>query len=338
MSVKDRVYDLINGTRMGSAFLKGRRVLKDEGRVNRVLASGHHFIDRSKGSDKLCIILAGYKEPLWDIVFKRLSTFVPNDVDVCIMTSGLENERLMAIAEQHGWSYLSTEVNHLSLVQNVAIDLHPHAKWIYKMDEDMFLTKGFFEGLLSTYQQLESDSLYRPAFVSPLINVSCYGHLRLLDKLDLIDDFRATGYTDMKYSDGLHHNRRVIENPMVAEYLWGGTHEVLRDIDALTEKFSRDGLNYSICPVRYSIGAILFTRDAWNEFGRFPITFVGGDYGLGDDEEHICNYACFTGRVMVVDENLLVGHLGYGGVQTKHMIEYFKNHRDQFDINTSIVA
>lgn len=330
MSLKKMMYDAIDSNKLGKAVLQTRRNLRGDEAARAVMASTHDFIDRSKGSDKLCIILAGYKPTLWDDVFGRLAAYVPEDVDVCIMTSGLENDALKGIAKNHGWSYLSTSVNHLSLVQNIAIELHPKAKWIYKLDEDMFLTKGFFEKMLDTYERLDSDSLYRPAFVSPLINVSCYGHLRLLEKLDLLDDFRATGLTDVKLSDGLHHNRQVISEPKVARYLWGETQPVLRDIDALTERFSAEDFSYSICPVRYSIGAILFTREAWEEFGHFPITFVGGPYGLGDDEEHICHYACFTGRVMVVNENIVVGHLGYGGAQTKTMLEYHAEHRDQF--------
>lgn len=330
MTLKERLYASLNNSSLGRAALQTRRNLRDSKRVAHVLSSSHHFIDRSKGSDKLCIILAGYKEPLWDDVFGRIAAYLPDDVDMCIMTSGLENQKLMKIAEEHGWSYLSTSVNHLSLVQNVAIECHPHAQWIYKLDEDMFITEGFFEDLYRTFVTLEEDSIYRPAFVSPLINVSCYGHLRLLEKVGLLEDFRATGLTDVKLSDGLHHNRQIIDEPLAAEYLWGGSQEALRDVDALTRRFNQGKLNYSICPVRYSIGAILFTRGAWEEFGHFPITFVGGEYGLGDDEEHICNYACFTGRVMVVDENIMVGHLGYGGAQTKHMMEYYQAHRDQF--------
>lgn len=330
MSVKDAARKGMEKTRLCRALLQTYRNAKAEQRVSKVLSSSHLFIDRSKGCDKLCIILAGYKEPLWDDVFGRVAAYVPNDVDVCIMTSGLKNKRLMNIAEQNSWSYLSTEVNHLSLVQNVAIEMHPKAQWIYKLDEDMFITRGFFEDLHKTFAELESETIYRPAFVSPLINVSCYGHLRLLEKLNLMEDFRSTGLSDVKLSDGLHHNRQVIDEPKVAEYLWGGSREELCDIDALTNRFDTKKLNFSICPVRYSIGAILFTREAWEEFGHFPITFVGGDYGLGDDEEHICHYACFTGRVMVIDENILVGHLGYGGAQTRHMLEYYQTHRDQF--------
>lgn len=336
MSMKKRAYRLINSFSWGSAALRLRRAAREDRGRKLVASAGHHFIDRSKGCEKLCIVLAGYKQPLWDDVFNRLAAYLPSDVDVCIMTSGLENEELKSIADRNGWSYLSTDVNHLSLVQNLAIDHHPNAKWIYKIDEDMFITKGFFEKLLNTYLQLENNSLYVPAFVSPLVNVSCYGHLRLLQKTGLLEAFRETGMTDVKYSDGLHHNRQVIENPMVAEFMWGGSNEQLRDIDKLTFEFSEGhDLEYSICPVRFSIGAILFSRDSWLEFGKFPITFVGSEYGLGDDEEHICHYACFTGRVMAVNENVVVGHLGYGGAQTKHMMEYYSNHRAQFSLKDS---
>lgn len=332
MSTKESLYSLINSSKLGRAILETRRNLRNTKiSAEELNNSGHTFIDRSKGCDKLCIMLAGYKEPLWNDVFARLKAFLPGDIDVCIMTSGLENQALMDIAEENDWSYLSTEKNHLSLIQNRAIELHPKAQWIYKLDEDMFLTKGFFEVLLETYQDVVNNSYYQPAFISPLINVSCYGHIRLLDKCNLIEDFRATGLTDVKITDGLHHNKQVLENPEVAKYMWGSSQPLLRDIDGLTEAFSSGPLTYSICPVRYSIGAILFTRNAWEEFGHFPLTFVGSEFGLGDDEEHICNYACFTGRAMIVNENVVVGHLGYGP-QTKAMIDYYLENKKQFEL------
>ena len=68
------------------------------------------------------------------------------------------------------------------------------------------------------------------------------------------------------------------------------------------------------------------------QFGGFPLTFVGGPYGLGDDEEHICHYACFTGRAMVVSENCVVGHLGYGP-QTEEMLRYYLDHKDRFALS-----
>lgn len=313
----------------GRAVRKVRRVMRNRANYRKVADTAYNFIDRSTGSDKLCIVLAGYKEPLWEEVFGRLALFAPEDIDVCIMTSGLVNEKLQSISAEHGWSYLSTEVNHLSQVQNLAIEKHPHARWIYKLDEDMFLTEGFFEKLREAYEYTESSTPYVPAFVSPLINVNCYGHLRLLDKVGLTEDFAATGLTNMKYTDGLNHSNDVLESSAVARYLWGETREVLRDIDALNTRFGAEPLTISVCPMRFSIGAILFTRKAWESFGKFPLTFVGSSYGIGDDEEHICHYAMFTGRAIVVCENSLVGHLGYGP-QTAAMLEYYEAHADRF--------
>ena len=40
-------------------------------------------------------------------------------------------------------------------------------------------------------------------------------------------------------------------------------------------------------------------------------------------------YACFTGRGMVVSDNVVVGHLGYGP-QTKAMVNYYLEHKDRF--------
>lgn len=329
MSIKEKAYEILDSSTLGKAILEARRQLRHNSRIDSLKNSPHSFIDRSKGSDKLCIILAGYKEPLWDNVFARIKRAAPKDMDICIMTSGLENEKLKKIAEEYDWSYLSTEVNHLSLIQNLAIELHRNAEWIFKLDEDMFLPETFFEPLLETYHMVQDESMYEPAFVSPLINVSCYGHLRLLEKLDLVEAFRATGLTTMKITDGLHHNKAVLENPQVSEFMWGAHHPELRNIDTLTERFMQDELTYTVCPVRYSIGAILFTRTAWEEFGGFPLTFVGSIYGLGDDEEHICHYACFTGKAMVVSDNVIVGHLGYGP-QTNAMLDYYEQHQDRF--------
>ncbi len=302
MSAKERLYSLIDSTKLGRAALEARRSYRHY-RIpaQQIKSCGFTFVDRQKGSENLCIILAGYKEPLWDEVFKRIALFAPEDIDICIMTSGLRNESLMAVAEEHGWSYLATEINHLSHIQNKAIELHPQAQWIYKLDEDMFIPQGFFEALRQTYDTVEKNSPYVPAFVSPLIN-------------------------------GLHHNQVVLEDPAIAKYLWGATQPKLRDIDALTAEFSSEPLAYSICPVRFSIGAILFTREAWKLFEGFPITFVGSKFGLGDDEEHICHFAHFTGRVIVVCENIAVGHLGYGP-QTKAMLDYYLEHKDRFALS-----
>lgn len=328
---REGIYDVINLFPAGHAALESRAQLKESKRVEMIENAEYAFDDRSKGADKLCIVLAGYKELLWGDVFSRLARFAPEDVDVCIMTSGLVNEELRSLAADHNWSYLSTEINHLSHIQNLAIRLHPRANWVYKLDEDIFLTEGFFEKMFDTWHEVEVNGSYYPAFVAPLINVNGYCHIRLLEKLGLLDDFRKTGLSDAKVTEGLHLNTNVLNNPAIAKYMWGETQPELRDVDRLTERFSSEPLSYSICPIRFSIGAILFSRENWIQFGGFPITFVGSEYGLGDDEEHIGDYAFYHGKAIVVNENVVVGHLGYGP-QTAEMLRYYEAHRDLFSL------
>ena len=330
MTGKERLRAALEHTVLGHAVLQTRRNLRDERASRKLDGYTYEFVDRSRGCEKLCIVLAGYKQALWEDVFGRIAAFVPDDVDMCIMTSGLVSEELRSIAEAHGWSYLSTSVNHLSLVQNIAIECHPQAKWIYKLDEDMFVTRGFFENLFNTYGRVQNDSVYEPAFVAPLINVNCYGHIRLLQKLSLYDDFKRTGISEAIVSDGLKRNKSAIEDPRVALYMWGDSQEQLCDIDALSVSFASEPFEYSVCPVRFSIGAILFNRDLWSEMGGFPITFIGSDYGIGDDEEFLCRYAFDSARAIIVSENCLVGHLGYGGAQTQRMMSYHAEHPERF--------
>ena len=46
----------------------------------------YKFEDRRKNCKKLCMVLSGYKDFLWDSVFGRLKKFVPEDIDICILS------------------------------------------------------------------------------------------------------------------------------------------------------------------------------------------------------------------------------------------------------------
>ncbi len=330
VDIRESVRTALERNAFGSALVQTKRNYQAARGARSLEGYTYEFTDRSRGHEKVCILLAGYKPQIWADIFDRIAAYIPEDVDFCIMTSGLVDDRLQAIASEHEWSYLSTSVNHLSLIQNIAIECHPKARWIYKLDEDVFITEGFFETLLRTYCSVRDESVYEPAFIAPLLNVNCYGSLRLLDRVGLLDDFRAAGLTEMKIGDGIKRNKPALRDARVATYLWGESQPVLRDIDALSARFASEDAEWSICPIRFSIGAILFTRELWEEMGKFPITFIGSDYGLGDDEEFLCRYAFDTARVIVVCESNVAGHLGYGGAQTKRMLEYYIDHREQF--------
>lgn len=90
----------------------------------------YNYINRSKACKKLCIVLAGYKPFLYEDVFGRIRKYAPDDIDICIITSGLYSKVIDDMCSENGWSYLSTKENNVALVQNLAIDLHKHAEYI----------------------------------------------------------------------------------------------------------------------------------------------------------------------------------------------------------------
>lgn len=289
------------------------------------ITGDYKFINRSNNSENLCIVLAGYKELVWDDVFSRLKAFAPKDIDICVMSAGKYSETLNELCENNNWSYLSLEQNKVTLIQNITINLFPNAKYIYKIDEDIFITNGFFENLKNTYLKVERESRYKIGFVTPLIPINGYSYIKVLEKVNLIDDF------DSKFGKAFFDatpGEEIINNPEIALYLWGNTKKELQNIDELSEKLGKEEFEYSICPIRFSIGAIMFPRKTWEDMGKFDVTF-GNNLGL--DEVKMCSFSNVQSRVIVVSHNNLVGHLGYGP-QSKIMEEYYKNHREQFKL------
>ena len=56
--------------------------------VNHNTRGKYKFIDNRKNYRKLCLYLIGYKEYLWQDVVPRFVKFLPDDVDVCLISSG----------------------------------------------------------------------------------------------------------------------------------------------------------------------------------------------------------------------------------------------------------
>ena len=321
MSLYDK---LAKNKSLVNAVRRFRGFREDINRKKRVKGK-YKFVNRKKDSDKLCIILAGYKEFLYDDVFGRIKKYIPKDIDVCIVSSGLYSDKLNSIALENDWSYLSVKQNKVTLVQNIAISLFDKAKMIFKLDEDIFVTKHFFEVLLKTYDKVQNDSPYRIGFITPLIPINGYAHVRVLEKTNLLQKYEE------KFGRAQHNwdtDGKIVVNPDIAKFMWGESEKKLRDIDALDEKFSKEPFSYSVCPIRFSIGAILFSRDLWEQMGRFV---VGPGNNMGRDEIQLCEYVMADSRAIIVSENTLVGHFSFGK-QTNAMKEYYEKNRDIFKV------
>ena len=183
------------------------------------------------------------------------------------------------------------------------------------MDEDIFLTENTVSVLENTYQRVSARGRYEVGFASPLIPVNGYGYSRILDLLNLTEEWEEA-FGPIKITDGIHHHKKILENANTAKFLW---KKIM--IDDVSRKLGEKKFSYSLCPSRYSIGMILFSRELWIDMGMFPDI---GDNNLGMDEKHITEYCMMSGKAMVIAENTVAGHLGYKE-QTQKMMEYYKN-------------
>jgi hypothetical protein len=278
---------------------------------------GAEFRNRSKDSDKLVIVLVGYKPDLWPMTLERVARFVPKDYDVCLMSSGRRLDALDQMAEQYGWSYLSTLHNEVSCIQNIAIESHPCANYVFKLDEDVFVGKGFFDALLSGHLGVKKTGLHRPGFSAPVINVNGYGYIEFLKELKIEGEYEQIFGELCQAAENVqvHHNGEAA--------LWIWKHSV--PFDQVSGRFGAKEFSYSTCPHRFSIGAILFERSLWNSMGGFPVYSKPGV--LGYDEEQICKYCMNSSEVIVVIHNVFAGHFGFGP-QNKTMsaaLDYLKS-------------
>ena len=192
--------------------------MRDKKRYRLAAEVRTHFIDRSKHRKDLCIIIAGYKPYLYQDVFERLIRFLPEQMDVCIVSSGIYSEELEKIASEHGWSYLSTKRNCVTLLQNVAILKHPDAEYIYKIDEDIFVTEHCFERMKETFLRVEKDGLYDVGFVAPLLPINGYCHLRILERLHLVSEYERRFERPIYAS---YSTRLIEKSPDAAKFFWG---------------------------------------------------------------------------------------------------------------------
>ncbi len=261
----------------------------------------YKFIDRSKGSQRLLVILAGYKDFLWPLTLNRIAKFIPSDIDVCIASSGLYIDSLAKLAENQGWSYLYTKDNKVALVQNLAIANHPQAKWIYKLDEDIFISEGFFDDLQEGYLRIQEEGLYSPGVCAPILNVNGYSYINFLKTIAAEKEYKD------KFGELIHaaSDIKAQSDGEAAKWLW----EKSLPFDDTASYIRSQPFTYSAVPHRFSIGAILFEKELWERIGGLRTSFSQG--GLGLDESHLCKDCMSLSRPIIVLNNVFAGHFSF---------------------------
>lgn len=276
--------------------------------LKRRLSKEYEFINRSKGEKKLLLILAGYQNFYWDVLLKRVYEFTESDVDVCIVIPGSPHkEKLKEICEKYNWSYLYSKYDRLGLVQNIAIKLHSNAEYIIKIDEDIVVSEKYFNNMINAYDKVKSVTRNKVGIVAPLINVNGYSYIPFLESINKIEEY------DEKFGRAISSctYEKVHLDADAALYLW--ENSIPFDNVAKFINKNNNG-KISICPHRYSIGMILFKRKFWEEMNMFE---VGRDEELGLEEKQVCEYCNRTSQVIVIAEDVFIGHLGFGNQKEK---------------------
>ena len=286
-------------------------------------ASEYVFENRSSNQKKLLYILSGYKPELWDDVSSRIKKFIPDDIDVCILSSGKYVEKLSECAKENGWSYLSTFINDVAIIQNIVIDLFKHAKYIFKMDEDIFVTNGCFEKMLAVLEEAQKQK-YKIGFVGPMIPLHTNGHL-FLESFGLEKDYKEhIGYQCVP--GGRWTNRGYGINSEIAKYLWS-----VGNLDDLNRQLEDKGNSFVITPIKYAICFILFEREVYEDMGGFNIVPETRSAGMNGDEGQLMEYCMHHCKCIAVACDTLCGHFSYPW-QEKDMIEFRNMNRQYFNI------
>lgn len=253
-------------------------------------------------STTLILIVAGYKDDLWDRVFPRIAQFAPKDAHVCILTPGKEDSRLIQLAKTHKWSYLSTAENKLSLAQNIAIKIFPHADFVYKLDEDIFVTRHYFSGLKKTWEKIQRDGAFDPGVIVPVLNVNGATYRDILVHRGKLSAYKKRFGEAKSACMGIPAH----VDPEASHMIW----EITGNIDEIAlelHKNKRDG--YRPVPHRFSIGAIAFSRSFWDEIGGFK-TAPEGFFGVEEEDLAVQTYS--RSRPMMIAEGIVAGHFCFG--------------------------
>lgn len=299
--------------------------LKDEMVYIKSFKGEYTLENRAKGYDTFCYVLAGYKEYLWDVVFKRLYDAAKNyDIDICILSSGLYSSKLSKLCEKNNWSYLSTKRNNLCLIQNITMDIFCKAEWIFKLDEDMFVPSNYFSRMKNAYIKID-DGKYDIGCLAPLIPMNSYGTPRIMEILDLEKIYREK-FGDCTY--GWSQERSFYNNPEVALFLWGDTGTIPR-LTQLDELLKNKDFSYKPCPVQFNIGAILFTRSYWKILHHFKVNYIKRRTGMGMDEDKINMLKETKSKAILVCDNIVVGHFSFTP-QNERMKELYNQKKELF--------
>lgn len=250
------------------------------------------------------------------------------NIDVCVVSPWKKDLKLIEYCKNFWWSYLYTKDNKLALAQNLAIKIHPNAEFVYKMDEDIFITKWFFSKLKEKYILSCDISEFNPWWIAPVININAFTYSYFLSTINKREDF-VKKFWKLK-QDACYQIRQenIRYSWKIARYLW----ENSLNIDDVQKKYfdkidiSRNFISNSVC---FSIWCFMFKRNLredLNSGGWFKVSIDGE---LAKEEQQFLSYGVWKSKPIIMCENCLVWHFWFWP-QKQEMKKFFEDNIDLF--------
>lgn len=329
-NLQDRGIDtwrIINGGKFYDKWDRGLHYIDITKKYLRISRCKTVFENRKTNSNKLLYILIGYKEFLWKDTLNRVKAFCPKDIDVCLLSSGKYVQQLSDIAKTNGWSYFSTSVNNILDAQNLLLAVFSEKDMIFKMDEDVYVTRNCFSKLLSGYEYASKVGESKIGYISPLIPLNSSSYY-FLDEFNLKDSYKQHFNRNLLFGGDIA-SPDIRTNADFAKFYWSvGNVDVL---NYQAEKKGKKRMRY--VSGRHAICFILFSREFYNSMGGFlPDELNGKGYDWKDGDEfqimqHCINFG-FSGIILL---DTVCGHFCYAA-QEKDMIEYREKKSEYFEI------
>ena len=290
-------------------------------------ASDYIFDNRKADSENLLMVLLGFQPFYWGVVLDRVKRNVEQfkeGIYVCLCVPCGANVDAWGgarlFAEKYGFSFLRIKDDLLAQAQNTAIQLHPRAKWIFKIDEDIILPDQYFAHLKAAYIKADAELRCKVGFIGPLINLNGVCSPLFMEQLGVMNEWISRFGKYRLYSNFM--SAPVHKSPEAARFIWSYT----LPFDEVAEKIRASKCeDIDVAYTRYSIGAILCTRSFWEEIGYFALSPIGH----GAYEEKQMNSFCQLNMCSIgIARKILVGHLGFH-LQKQACREFFEEHLNE---------
>lgn len=192
----------------------------------------------------------------------------------------------------------------LAQAQNTALKLHPDSKWIFKIDEDIILSDHYFSKLKRGYSLAEWTLFAQIGFVTPLINLNAACIPYFIESIGKKDEMR-TLFGDVHIRFPKEVGDPVHKSGDFARWIW----EQSMPFDIISKKVEEKNKDKIFqANIRFSIGAILFTRQYWENIGCFE---VGDVCSMGVEEVQMNSFSFINMQAIAIVGDTFAGHLGF---------------------------